>query len=907
MASKEIQLTQEKISQILSQGTVLTMKEDLEGVLGKGEKKEIPQALEEKIAAFRKAEEIPKAPTKGLEKPPGLAIPEKSAPKAAEIAQEIPEEKEAARMQEQQRQAMEEQKRQEQEKERETADKKRILSAAEAEEAKRKTEKQKKAAVFLVKKEDREAMRRKLLGAKRQVLEILASLPEKQKPYQQKRKQLETELQLSQSDLEEVLKTEKEIEKQQKEIEEKEGRAQDFEEKHSLERKRWLIEQKRRDLEKEKWDKEDKFNKLQGEVSKIASVLEKFSKEEQEWQRKKQEILRRLESMKLQEEREAIMEKIKTLKGQGGAIMLKRERLSRQKNGLETKLKIVREEEASLERETKEIGEKEKKVGTLAEQKELVQARWHIEERRKQAESKRWLLEKDLIILQKKISVVSQEEKQSLEQENSLRKRIEEIEAIIGYSPEEEEAEMPLALEKRPVVKEIVEGKPEEQPGEGRKIEISKVAEAKEEIKEEAKVKTVEEEQKIIEEIRWGAKAKEQEKIAESLRTKARALSQELAAEEEKVRAEKLKEIQERAKAKKEAIKAVRQVSKEEILRKLTQVSPEEEVERQEFLARVAGREKPSFKVQEKEWEAEVVFRPSVKKPSLLQKIFIRVLIVLLILGFITGVYLLLRTYVFQQKPAGVPSSVAPVSAPEIPPPPVEGGIATTTEATTTTAAGVTTTQPIATSTEAVVTSTPPIATTTPPATTTQPLPPSALFPVAGTEILSFATSAEIPGLLFDALRKPRPEKGFIRFLFQDVQAKTFLGLKEVFDFFEINAKEGFFENLIASSTLFADFSSKDVRVGFTAEVRDKTILQNVMKEWEKTIAGDFSGFFFLLAGKNVSFAKTFKSAQSKDVAFRYLDSSEKNLGICYASVDDLFLFTTSGESIIRLINLVNK
>jgi hypothetical protein len=75
------------------------------------------------------------------------------------------------------------------------------------------------------------------------------------------------------------------------------------------------------------------------------------------------------------------------------------------------------------------------------------------------------------------------------------------------------------------------------------------------------------------------------------------------------------------------------------------------------------------------------------------------------------------------------------------------------------------------------------------------------------------------------------------------------------------------------------------------------------MLTWEKTIEGDMWNFYKHLGKEVVSSSKTFKSATVGGNTFRYLSYTEPNLGVCWAIKDGYLIFTSSGESIIKIFD----
>jgi hypothetical protein len=75
------------------------------------------------------------------------------------------------------------------------------------------------------------------------------------------------------------------------------------------------------------------------------------------------------------------------------------------------------------------------------------------------------------------------------------------------------------------------------------------------------------------------------------------------------------------------------------------------------------------------------------------------------------------------------------------------------------------------------------------------------------------------------------------------------------------------------------------------------------MMSWESTLEGDIGGFYVLLGKKSASSEKLFKESTVGENIFRYISYTEPNLGVCWSIKDNYLIFTTSGESIIKIFD----
>ena len=101
-------------------------------------------------------------------------------------------------------------------------------------------------------------------------------------------------------------------------------------------------------------------------------------------------------------------------------------------------------------------------------------------------------------------------------------------------------------------------------------------------------------------------------------------------------------------------------------------------------------------------------------------------------------------------------------------------------------------------------------------------------------------------------------------------------------------------------------YSSGVARFGFLAKIEKDTDLTDTIRSWENTIVDDFNPLLSYLIGKETEKLNNFRTWHYKGNEFRCIDLNEKNFGICLSTIEDWFLFTTSGESMLRLIDILS-
>lgn len=307
----------------------------------------------------------------------------------------------------------------------------------------------------------------------------------------------------------------------------------------------------------------------------------------------------------------------------------------------------------------------------------------------------------------------------------------------------------------------------------------------------------------------------------------------------------------------KKDIAILRELEVQQEREKIATIRPIEEKEEREGekLEEMKGKTTP-----EKEIPITLIPKILPKKPSSLQKILARagaVLVIILIGGFF---------YWFFAVRPGQPEGeiVAP------------GGESTTTATTT--------------------------ATTTETTGITIPL---SLIEINATETIEVANLGETTTSLSQLLTNDFGENTFNRIVIKNTEENKILGLKEFFEAFEIKSPEDFLDKLDNGFTLFL-YSSKNInRLGFVAEIKETEGFADSAKNWEPTMEKDTETLFSILGKTSSTTFPSFRTAPYRGKTFRYISFQPANLGICWSTINNYFLWTSSGESMIKLIDKI--
>jgi len=106
----------------------------------------------------------------------------------------------------------------------------------------------------------------------------------------------------------------------------------------------------------------------------------------------------------------------------------------------------------------------------------------------------------------------------------------------------------------------------------------------------------------------------------------------------------------------------------------------------------------------------------------------------------------------------------------------------------------------------------------------------------------------------------------------------------------------------IGKTTLFLQNTENGNRIGFVAETRNELELIQTMKVWEKQAFQDTKPLFELFGFEQDPLVSYFLSALEKKPAFRYQTFSKQDLGICYLITANYFIWTTSYETMEKVI-----
>ncbi|MCK4781848.1 hypothetical protein KAS79_02925 [Candidatus Parcubacteria bacterium] len=577
----------------------------------------------------------------------------------------------------------------------------------------------------------------------------------------------------------------------------------------------------------------------------IASEEEKIKEEKQIAEEIEKKWLK--EKAELEQKKAEAEERKKILENQKEPIETKKNDLLKQLEQLKQTLEPILIKEKEIEQRRKEIEEKERLTVSFEQKRKIEKQRWQVEDEIKETEKQRWQVEDEIEKIKQEIKKYILEEQKILkekvlikEKKDTLKKQLQEIEEKV----EPLKLKLNEILEKEKELKQEIENvdKPAESPP-ARNASDAGGASIQASSPEQIPEPQPDADPPLAETPKPATQSPEDDEVVPP------------------TGGEPEPQIKEPPKYEQPPeIKQIRAT--------LEEVQKREEEERGRFLRKIEETdiedepaESPS--IQESE-PAKVVFRHLPQKPRLLEKIWIRFIILIVIFLILASIFTFWYWYFEIKSPQDSKSSTPE----EI----MESRVV---------------------------------------------IPPESLISVETIKIFEINSDEQTVDV-FERAIKENLSKGFIRIIIKNQTENKILGLKEFFENFQIKAPENFEQKLNNDFTLFI-YSSENNNFGFTAEITpaespadnqaDRENLKEIMLSWEETIKKDLEPLLFVLAeNKDLTPSHAFKQASHKEADFRYISFLEEDLGICYSIFDNYFILTFSGDTIIKTIdNIKNK
>ncbi len=187
-----------------------------------------------------------------------------------------------------------------------------------------------------------------------------------------------------------------------------------------------------------------------------------------------------------------------------------------------------------------------------------------------------------------------------------------------------------------------------------------------------------------------------------------------------------------------------------------------------------------------------------------------------------------------------------------------------------------------------------------------EPVIPASLIPITETKTLEIASAEELESKLSEFLKAGGfSSSKFYRILIKNSSENKILDMKEFFDALQVKTPETFYQKVDLAFTFFLYPSEKYNRLGFIAEVNEGEDMSAFLKSWEKTMEGDFETLFSLMGKESPALISYFRAAKYQGVSFRFQTFSKQDMGICYSILDNKLIWTSSWESLTKVIDLL--
>lgn len=724
--------------------------------------------------------------------------------------------------------------------------------------------------------EEKEALKKE----KEKINEEIKKLSVEKSPFDVKRQALLEEIEVLQESFDIIAKKEERVEKKELEIEKKEFLAKTAEGRRELEKERWEIEKERREIEKNRWPWDEKLKSAEDRIKEIDSQCRETDEKEKGLKEKERGLIKRENEIQLETEMIDLKEKLRKLElikkqtGEGKA------KYDKELERIKQRLDRVIKEERSVEEDKKLIEGEEKITTDFGRRRGLEEERWQAEEKRRKIESERWGLEKEkerIEIHQKRESKKIQE---ILDREAELIKKIREIEKKLG-------------IEKIVVF---------EKPKQGPEIKPAVKTEIKEPIQE---IKAVPEEEKRRSEIEQAKKRieslKEARKGAVLTHPTAEVeVETEAEAEEESAVSSKIKEESER---KEELTKEEKR--REELLIRLQEAQKTQEEKEKPRPPVSSLNPKPDFrsfqpegKEQDKQKEETYYSAPFPKipkKPSFGEKLWVRILVFILVLGVLSISATFWYWYLVIRKQAPFLTEECKIDT-DCP----EGKICSQEgiclaeeekgkcENDSDCPEGNVCKEGLCLEGSSTI------------------VIPASLFEVDSVKNLSVSSLDEVYNLLGSVFQETQELETFKRIIISNIEENKVIGLKDFFSALGIKVAAEFYKKAEDDFTLFILSQPEGSRLGFVVKVKEESGLSDLFRLRESFIKDDFKKFFELMGAAGSPLSPYFKNGSTvlgySGPNFRYQTLAKNDLGICYAIYNDYFIFTSSWKSMTGMI-----
>ncbi|MDP3093855.1 MAG: hypothetical protein Q8N16_03760 [bacterium] len=189
-------------------------------------------------------------------------------------------------------------------------------------------------------------------------------------------------------------------------------------------------------------------------------------------------------------------------------------------------------------------------------------------------------------------------------------------------------------------------------------------------------------------------------------------------------------------------------------------------------------------------------------------------------------------------------------------------------------------------------------------------IPPSPIISVKEIKIVRIVPESDLKTQLSETIKAVLVSENSPEF-FELLPEKDnrYFNLKDFSDGLGLKSPESLFKSASDKTEDFDFFlyarGKSNKGLGLIVKLKDKESADQAVRTWEKTMVKDFANFFGALGKEASATGSIFKQTSYGGTFFRYLSFQEKNLGICWAIYKDYLIITSSGESIMKTIDFL--
>ncbi|MFA6347966.1 MAG: hypothetical protein WCX30_00885, partial [Candidatus Paceibacterota bacterium] len=246
------------------------------------------------------------------------------------------------------------------------------------------------------KEETDEEKLRRITNATFDTEEAISNVLEEKIPFEQRKKEIELEIERAEKKLDLILERKERIEEVKKTIEDQENSSKSVDEKRTFEKERWKIEDQRNDVGLEQEEKEDEIKSLKAQLNECSYNFEKIVSKERELNLELEILRRDREDILLEQQKRVIQTDLEKIETEAFAIKDKMFENTKLKNELDRKLSDIKNREKLSEEEIKILEKRTDAAGTENEIRALEQQRKSAERARRDVETERWKIEDSL-------------------------------------------------------------------------------------------------------------------------------------------------------------------------------------------------------------------------------------------------------------------------------------------------------------------------------------------------------------------------------------------------------------------------------------------------------------------------------------------------------------------------------